>query len=101
MDNSMDEPAVLVTGPLSEDAAPAVRAIELDCPKCTGPMVKCDVGYVGIYGWWLERTARRASVLGPRRAISSEVYAKVCTQCGYTELFAKDPEVLVTNDEAN
>jgi len=101
VDNSIEEGAILVTGPLADTATPGVRAVELNCPKCTGPMVKCDIGYVGIYGWWLERTSREASVLGPRRAVSSDVFAKTCIRCGYTEIYAKDPEALVAGDDAN
>ncbi|MFL5732573.1 MAG: hypothetical protein ACJ78Q_05170 [Chloroflexia bacterium] len=101
MDNPIEEKAVLVTGPLTEEAAPGLRVLDLGCPKCNGPMVKCDIGYVGIYGWWLERTSRLASGLGPRRAVSSDVYAKACTVCGYTELYAKEPRALAVGEEAN
>jgi hypothetical protein len=100
VDNPIEEQAILVTGPLTEAELPGVLAVELNCPKCTGPMVKCDIGYVGIYGWWLERTKRMASVLGPRRAVASDVFARVCIRCGYTELYATDPKGLVAGDDA-
>ena len=101
MDNSIEEHAILVTGPLSEAETPGVLAVELNCPKCTGPMIKCEIGYVGIYGWWLQRTTRQANALGPPRMVASDVFARVCTRCGYTELFATDPKALGAGNEAN
>ena len=103
MDNNIEEHATLVTGPLPSSVVEGkdVVAVEPRCPKCTGPMVKCDIGYVGIYGWWLERAGRQASTLGPPRMISSDVAASTCIRCGYTELYAKDPAALVGVDEAN
>ena len=55
MDNNIEEHATLVTGPLPSSVVEGkdVVAVEPRCPKCTGPMVKCDIGYVGIYGWTL------------------------------------------------
>jgi hypothetical protein len=101
VDNPIEEQAVLVTGPLTEAAAPGVLAAELNCPKCTGPMIKCDIGFVGIYGWWLQRTLRQAATaLGPPRSVSSDVFAKVCTRCGFTELYAQDPQALAAGDDA-
>ena len=106
MDNPIEDQAVLVTGPLTEAEAkaeaeaPGVLAAELNCPKCTGPMIKCNIGFVGIYGWWLQRTLRQAaSALGPPRSVSSDVFAKVCTRCGFTEIYAKDPQALAAGDD--
>ena len=81
--------------------APYALAVEWHCPKCTGPMIRCQVGHVGIYGWWLERTLRPAGVLGPARSVSTEVEARMCTRCGYTELYAFEPAALLTGDEHN
>jgi hypothetical protein len=82
-------------------SAPYALAVEWYCPKCTGPMIRCQVGHVGIYGWWLERTSRPAGVLGPPRTVSSEVEARMCTRCGYTELYALEPAALLTGDDQN
>src|SRR5437016_2233754 len=99
------------TGPLSDDKlptpvempaqAPYALAVEPDCPKCTGPMVKCQVGHVAIYGWWLERVVRQAGVLGPPHTVSTDVTASTCIRCGYTELYAKEPAALALGDDAN
>jgi hypothetical protein len=80
---------------------PVVIAVEPRCPKCTGPMVRCAVGYVGIYGWWLERVTRPAGTLGPPRTSTSDLVADTCIRCGYTEFFAKDPAALLAGDEKN
>ena|SRR5438045_2353007 len=93
-----------MTGPLSPAvvaSVPDVMAMELNCPKCTGPMIKCEIGHVGIYGWWLERETRGAGVLGPPRTATSDVTARTCIRCGYTELYATDPVALLSGDEAN
>ena len=53
----------LLTGPLAPAVVanpPGVMAVETNCPKCTGPMIKASVGHVAIYGWWLERETRGA-----------------------------------------
>jgi hypothetical protein len=80
---------------------PGETAVELHCPKCTGPMIKCQVGHVAIYGWWLEREARHAGALGPPRTVSSEVAARVCIRCGFTELYATEPGALLFGDDPN
>ncbi len=80
---------------------PGETAAELNCPKCTGPMIKCQVGHVAIYGWWLEREVRHAGALGPPRTVSSEVAARVCIRCGYTELYAIEPRALLLGNDPN
>lgn len=80
---------------------PGETLAEWNCPKCTGPMIKCQVGHVAIYGWWLERVVRQAGALGPPRTVSSEVAARVCIRCGYTELYAKEPGALLSSDDPN
>src|SRR3954452_110812 len=82
-------------------SAPYALAVEWHCPKCTGPMIRCQVGHVAIYGWWLERTTRSAGMLGPPRTVSTEVEARMCIRCGYTELYALEPGALLTGDERN
>ena len=100
MDGTLEDgKPVLVTGPLTELERPGELAIEPDCPKCTGPMLRCQVGYVGIYGWWLERVTHPAGALGPARTVTSDVSARVCTRCGYTELYANEPGALAPRDE--
>jgi hypothetical protein len=90
-----------------EQAAPALAnapyalAVEWHCPKCTGPMMRCQVGHVGIYGWWLERVLRPAGVLGPPRSVSTDIEARMCTRCGYTEFYAVEPIALLMGDEHN
>ncbi len=81
------------------EQSPGVLAVEPDCPKCTGPRVTCDVGHVGIYGWWLERTVRAAGALGPVRTVTAEVRALACIRCGYTEFYATRPQFLVPEDD--
>lgn len=80
---------------------PGVAAVEPHCPKCTGPMIRCRVGHVGIYGWWLERVSRPAGVLGPPRTSTSDLAALSCIRCGYTEFFATDPQGLLLEDISN
>lgn len=99
MDKGSEEVPRLETGPLDLADVPSVIAVELYCPKCTGPMIKCRVGYVGIYGWWLDRVSRQTGALGPPRAATSEVVAQVCTRCGFTELYARDPAALAESGE--
>lgn len=101
MDNNIEETATLVTGPLTATEAPGVLAVEPQCPKCTGPMVKCRIGYVGIYGWWLQRESHTTGALGPPRVASSDVSALTCIRCGYTELYATEPQALAPGVEAN
>jgi hypothetical protein len=94
----------LLTGPLAPAlvaSIPGTMAVELHCPKCTGPMMKCAVGHVAIYGWWLERETRGAGTLGPPRTATSDVSARTCVRCGFTELYATDPTALLSGDEAN
>jgi hypothetical protein len=91
----------LSTRPLTLTGVPGEIAIEPNCPKCTGPMVRSHVGYVGIYGWWLERVSHHSGALGPPRSAASDVAALVCTRCGYTELYAKDPSALLGREEPN
>jgi len=88
-------------GPDTLTERPGPLAVEPDCPKCTGPVIRCQVGHVGIYGWWLERVSRPAGVLGPPRTVTSEVAARVCTRCGYTELYARDPGSLALKEDVH
>jgi hypothetical protein len=64
-------------------------------------MLKCGVGYVGIYGWWIERSVRPAGPLGPSRNVSSDVAALACSRCGYIEFYARDPKALLGGEEYN
>src|SRR6476659_1859990 len=96
-----EEPAapVIDTKHLGED--PGTVAVEPHCPKCTGPMVRCAIGRVSIYGWWLERVSRPAGTLGPPRSATSDLIAKACVRCGYTEFYAVDPSALIGGDDHN
>jgi hypothetical protein len=91
-------PPIPLTG---REQVPAEEAVELHCPKCTGPMIKCQIGYVGIYGWWLERVSRPAGVLGPPRTVTSDVVTQTCVRCGYTELYAVTPTALLHDGDKN
>ena len=86
---------------IEEVTSPGVLAVEPHCPRCTGPMVRCALGHVGIYGWWLERETRHAGVLGPPRTTTSDLVANACTRCGYTEFYAVDPAALAAGPEHN
>src|SRR2546423_1538135 len=101
MDSATEGQPEGIIEPVDLAKTPYELAVELHCPKCTGPMVRCQVGYVGIYGWWLERIVRQAGALGPLRAVSSEVVARSCTRCGFTELYAKDPASFTEGEEAH
>lgn len=96
-----EEPVAPAIEVVTTGESPGVTAVEPHCPKCTGPMLRCAVGSVGIYGWWLERVSRPAGPLGPPRAATSEVSARTCVRCGYTELYANDPTALLTGEEQN
>ena len=101
MDKPIEEQPVVATGPLTLKERPGLIAIEPHCPKCTGPMIKCQIGHVGIYGWWLERVARQAGALGPPRTVTSDVAAMMCIRCGYVEFYAVEPAALLGGDEAH
>ena len=93
-----------LTGPLAPamvESVPNVTAAELNCPKCTAPMIKCQIGHVAIYGWWLERVIGGGGTLGPPRTATSDLAARTCIRCGYTELYATEPAALLTGDEAH
>ena len=98
---SAEDPTATPPEPAVMAGLPGEMAVELICPKCTGPMLKCQVGHVGIYGWWLERELRQAGTLGPPRTVSSEVAARVCVRCGFTELYATEPSALLAGDDLN
>ena len=98
---AIDEEQRAPTEPLTQTMIPSETAAERNCPKCTGPMIKCQVGHVAIYGWWLERELRSAGVLGPPRTVSSDVTARTCIRCGYTELYATDPAALLSGNDLN
>ena len=99
MDSSTEE-VIVSELPAPEVAkSPSVLAVEPRCPKCTSQMLRCQIGHVSIYGWWLERVIEQAGALGPPRTATSDVEAHVCVQCGYTELYAKDPAAITSGSE--
>lgn len=63
---------------------------EPTCPKCGGPMAQADV--LAGAGPLAVAKVRGALSLGITRG--SPLSAKVCTACGYAELYATNPEVL-------
>jgi predicted nucleic-acid-binding Zn-ribbon protein len=60
------------------------------CPKCGGQVIQSEA--LGGTGPLVVTKPRSALALGMVRA--STVSARVCTACGYLELFAANPEVL-------
>jgi len=43
---------------------------------------------------WVLRIVRRPDALIFKKAIESEVVARVCGECGYTEFYAEEPQAL-------
>lgn len=99
MDITENKSVIPVLSDTDLEEKPGVAAVEPHCPKCTGPMVRCSIGRVGIYGWWLERATRPAGALGPSRAAQSDVDANCCLRCGFTEFYAKDPRALLLGSD--
>jgi len=70
-----------------ENVTPASQQI---CPKCGGEVVQAEV--LGGNGQLVLTRPRTTIALGILRA--SAATARVCTACGYVELYATNPEVL-------
>ncbi|MDA8218375.1 MAG: hypothetical protein ACYC1C_18260 [Chloroflexota bacterium] len=60
------------------------------CPKCGGQVVQVEA--LGGSGQMVLAKARSALSLGIMRG--STLTAHTCVACGYTELYATNPEVL-------
>lgn len=63
---------------------------ELTCPKCGGAVAQADL--LAGAGPLAVAKVRSALSLGITRG--SPVSARVCSSCGFLELFATNPEVL-------
>ena len=94
-----EETSALLIETAMSPVLPSTLAVEPQCPKCTDRMVLCQVGHVAIYGWWLEREIRPAGALGPPRTLSTDVVARMCIRCGFTELYAVEPAALLTGGD--
>jgi predicted nucleic-acid-binding Zn-ribbon protein len=60
------------------------------CPKCGGEVVQAEA--LGGSGPMLVTKPRSAIALGILRG--SPLAARICISCGYTELYAANPEAL-------
>ncbi|MCL5109365.1 MAG: hypothetical protein M1401_10955 [Chloroflexi bacterium] len=62
------------------------------CPKCGGEVVQAET--LAGNTWLLLMKSRSAAALSLGLLRGTPVTARVCLACGYTELYATNPDVL-------
>lgn len=67
--------------------------IEPPCPKCEASRTTVDVAYGKL--WFNQPKKSAGGVFGLGAKNTSSIQAIVCTNCGYAELYATEPNKLM------